>query len=618
MTPFELYLVTLGVFAALTAIEALGFNLQFGYAGVVNVAFIVFVAVGAYATGVAELHRPPRGVVTSYVGGFGWGFFPSILFGAAATMACGAVIGLVLFRRLRHDYLALALLAISQGLIVLVTDDVGLFNGQEGITGVPGPAGGLVITGREQLGFLGISAAALVIVYVLLSRLTNSPFGRTVRAGREDADALTAIGKNPDHFRLLAFVIGCGIAGLSGGLFVTYVGGWNPSSWQLTETLILFCAVIVGGRGRHLGAVAGAIVLVAITQATTFIPGFVAPEYLPNVETMCTGLLILAFLWWRPEGIFPERRESIRQGSWPAGRLRMAPSGSSGQGQEEPADLESDLSASPKPTDRRASGRPDHNVALDVEDLACSFGGVQAVRGVSMEIARGRFVGLIGPNGAGKSTLVECLSGFNTTYKGRVRLFGADISRKAPHKIAALGLVRGFQQARVFGQMTSLDNIGVAERRQSGESVIGALAGRWRNAERLGQRRSEEFLSLFGMTQVRGNYGRELSGGQQRLLELARLLSSDPDVLLLDEPFVGVSPANRERLCQMLLHICHERHVTILMVEHRLELVERLCDSVVVMAEGKVIAQGPMSEIRSDAMVLDAYLGRAPVEALSE
>ncbi len=618
MTPTELYLVTLGVFAAVTAIQALGFNLQFGYAGVVNIAFVVFVAIGAYTTGIAELHRPSRGTVTTYIGGFGWSFFPSLAFGVVTTMACGGVIGLVLFRRLRHDYLALGLLAISQGLVILVTDDVGLFNGQSGVASVPGPSGGLVITGREQLGFLGISAAALVIVYAFLSRLTNSPFGRTVRAAREDADALTAIGKNADHFRLIAFVIGCGIAGLSGGLFVTYVGGWNPSSWQLTETLILFCAVIVGGRARHIGAVTGAIVLVVITQATTFIPGFVSPQYLPNVETMCTGLLILVFLWWRPEGIFPEKRQSIRLDSTAGAVLGLLSTRPSVQ-REGAATPRPELSLSSTRTGRPDAARRSHaDVALEVEDLSCSYGGVQAVRGVSLQIPHGRFVGLIGPNGAGKSTVIECLSGFNASYRGTVKLFGTDISRKAPHKIAGLGLVRGFQQARVFGQMTSLDNISVAERRQNGESALKALIGGWRGAEALRYERSEEFLSLFEMTDVKDNYGRELSGGQQRLLELARLLSSDPDVLLLDEPFVGVSPANREKLCQMLMHICHERNVTILMVEHRLELVERLCEVVVVMAEGKVIAQGPMSEVRTDSMVLDAYLGRAPVEALHD
>lgn len=247
--------------------------------------------------------------------------------------------------------------------------------------------------------------------------------------------------------------------------------------------------------------------------------------------------------------------------------------------------------------------------ALTVKELHCSYGGVQAVKGVSLEIAEGSFVGLIGPNGAGKSTLLDCLSGRNRAYRGSVHAWDVDISHQPLFAISSLGIIRTFQVARPFGRSTVLSNLMMGPPRQKGERFLGALFGTWHDEQRTLVREAVDLLKRFGLEAAADQYGSQLSGGQERLLELSRAMMARPRVLLLDEPFAGVSPANRIRLADQLRDLFSDGKLTVVMVEHRLEWVERLCARIVVMAEGRVIADGSMREIRSHPQVLEAYLG---------
>lgn len=247
--------------------------------------------------------------------------------------------------------------------------------------------------------------------------------------------------------------------------------------------------------------------------------------------------------------------------------------------------------------------------ALRLENLRCAYGGVQAVAGVSLEIPEGGFVGLIGPNGAGKSTLLDCISGFNRSYTGRVFYHGHEITRWAPHRIASRALIRTFQTPRLFRNMTVLSNLMAAPPRQRGETLLGVLAGSWRVEESNSLAKARSIISSFSLDPVIDNYCSELSGGQERIVELARTLMTECRAILLDEPFAGVSPANRTRLADHLADLWRIHGVTIIMVEHRLEWIEQLCNSVYVMADGQILAQGSMSELRKNRQVLDAYLG---------
>lgn len=232
---------------------------------------------------------------------------------------------------------------------------------------------------------------------------------------------------------------------------------------------------------------------------------------------------------------------------------------------------------------------------------------------MTFDVPRGSFYGLIGPNGAGKSTLLDCISGVNVTYAGRIFLEGVDVTRLPLQRMAARGLGRTFQTARVFRRMSVMSNLMVAARNPAGESLREALLKTWKADEARHLTRAWSILNFFDLAHVADNWGSELSGGQERLIELSRLLMSHPQVVLLDEPFAGVSPANRAKLAKQLKVLSRDTGVTILMVEHRLEWVEHLCDRVFVMAEGRLIAQGTLAELRRERAVIDSYLG-APLD----
>lgn len=249
-------------------------------------------------------------------------------------------------------------------------------------------------------------------------------------------------------------------------------------------------------------------------------------------------------------------------------------------------------------------------LVLEVADIHSSYGGVQAVRGVSFEVRRGECVGIIGPNGAGKSTLLDNVSGMNRDYTGAVRVLGTDVTKWPMHRRSGLSVARSFQSPRMFGRMTVLSNLMVAPQGQHGERLGRALFGGWREGERRRLARARELLDRFGLADHHDSYAAELSGGQERLLELARAMMTSPKVLLLDEPFAGVSPVNRQRLVHHLRLLARENSVSIVMVEHRLQWVEQLCDTVLVMAEGRVIAQGKLADVLRHHDVIDAYLGR--------
>ena len=251
----------------------------------------------------------------------------------------------------------------------------------------------------------------------------------------------------------------------------------------------------------------------------------------------------------------------------------------------------------------------DDDVVLRVDGLSHYFGALRALDDVSFDIRRGEFVGIIGPNGAGKTTLIDCLSGQIRGYSGRVTFDGADITHLPLHKVARRGLVRTFQVSRVFERLTTTSNLLLAPQQQRGETLWGSLFGGWRGEEREHLHEVSEVLADFDLTRVGDEYASEVSGGQRRLIELSRALLTKPKMLLLDEPFAGVSPANRRNLGDWLVSLNRESGMTILMVEHRLEEVERLCPKAIVMASGHPIARDSLADLRGNKEVVSAYFG---------
>ena len=246
---------------------------------------------------------------------------------------------------------------------------------------------------------------------------------------------------------------------------------------------------------------------------------------------------------------------------------------------------------------------------LSASDVHRAFGGVKAVDGATFTALRGRVTGLIGPNGAGKSTLMGIVAGAIPADAGHIEFDGADITGLPPHQIARRGLIRTFQLSAEFSKLTVLENLLVAAPAQKGESLLGAELGRlyWGRDEDALVARAREVLDRFAMSPKENELAGNLSGGQKRLLEIMRALMAGPKLLLLDEPFAGVNPTLAREIEQYLLDL-RDEGLSMIMVEHELGVVERLCDPVVVMAQGKVIGEGSMREVTARQEVLDAYL----------
>jgi neutral amino acid transport system ATP-binding protein len=256
--------------------------------------------------------------------------------------------------------------------------------------------------------------------------------------------------------------------------------------------------------------------------------------------------------------------------------------------------------------------------------LSKSFGGVRAVQNCSLEVYPGKITGLIGPNGAGKSTLLALLAGAERADSGKVIFNGQDVTKMHDWQRARLGLVRTFQVSRPLGHMTVLENMLVGAMDMSGETFAKAFLNRkqWKENEERDLVRAVELLERFNLLRLANDYAEILSGGQMRLLELARALMANPKLLLLDEPFAGVNPTLAQELADHIEEL-NRGGQSMILIEHELNLVGRLCDPVIVLANGSVLAKGSMDELGKSAEVLDAYLGRTervarPLVAVSE
>ncbi|HXH97664.1 MAG TPA: branched-chain amino acid ABC transporter ATP-binding protein/permease [Gaiellaceae bacterium] len=593
---YQYYVITIVVYSAVNVMAAWSLNLQFGVGGVMNFAFIIFQAIGAYIAGVMALGQADHSVDVFYI--FGWHLsWPLPLIGATIAGALLAlVVGSFALRPRRRDFQATVMLVVSTIALTVVGTEQHLFNGSQGLYGVPHPFSGalgdLTATGYGWF-FVGFSIAGVVAVFFFVDRITSSPWGRRLRAMRENPEAAESIGTDTRVESLKVYVIGGAIAAFSGAFLVEFIGAWSPGAWGVGETFFTFVAVIVGGLGNNFGAAFGALLVLGVfTEVVEFMPALGYTEVDAAIQAALIGVLILVFLWFRPQGIVPERRRklSLALPEGPAVALTVEPR-------------------------LRESGRPElrpETVAaatLEASDLYRDFGGVVAVDSLSLSLPPGQITGLIGPNGAGKSTALKMLAGAVRPARGRILFEGSDLAGWSQHRVARAGVIRTFQHTSEFARLTVLENLLVAAPGQPGDSFLGSMLGRRYSRPR--QRElllyARTLLDEFGLMHHADTYAGELSGGQRRLVEIMRAMMSRPKVLLLDEPMAGVNPTLRGNVEEHLLRL-RENGLTMLMVEHELAAVERVCDSVLVMAEGRLIASGSMADLRRNEEVVSAYL----------
>ena len=315
MSPLAYYLITLVFFFLAYCILGWGLNLQFGEGGILNFAYIAFVAIGAYITGVTSMGRPQSGAAgsgQSYILGWSLPFPVPLILGGLAASAFAVLVAFVAFRRLRTDYLAIVMISLSLVLYDVINNYVPLFNGADGLSSVPEPmADALGLDANSFVPFFtGVTLVITLIMWFLMSRITRSPLGRTLRAIRDDPEAAAALGKNVFRHQLTAMLIGSFYAGIGGGLIIEFSGAFNTSAWLPGETFLIFAAVIVGGIGNNKGMILGALIVpVLFTQLPRFLPDIPGhPSLILNIAAMAIGVLLMVVLWFRPQGIIPERR----------------------------------------------------------------------------------------------------------------------------------------------------------------------------------------------------------------------------------------------------------------------------------------------------------------------
>jgi branched-chain amino acid transport system permease protein len=575
------YMVSAGFMSSLVImlilfIAVLGLDVLMGYCGQVNLGQAGFMALGGYTAAI---------LVTNY------GVSPLLgtLAGIVLSLLCALALSAVTMR-LRGAYLALATLAFGlliDSLTVGLTDVTG---GPSGLVGIPAFAlGSFVFASPRAMYYLTL--AIIVVLIAALAGAMRSDFGRALQAIRADQTAAEALGINVPRHKMAAFAISAVLASLSGSLLAFDFHFLSPEMVATPRSFEMIAMLIVGGEGTLVGGLAGAALL-------TLLPIVFQPIAL--YKTLVEGAVLVLAFQYLPDGIVG--------GLWRlVGRFAHAsPPNALAMG----ADAASDRT----PPQRRRAAK--ESLALEAVGLAKRFGGLQAVANVSFAVPDGSITALIGPNGAGKTTVFNLITNLFPADRGEVRLYGRSLRGLSPGDIAALGLLRTFQTARVLPGMTTLENLLAGAHRQIRRGAAQHML--WLPSalreERALRRHGEALLALVGLARFRDVAATALPLGAQKLLEASRALMARPRLLLLDEPAAGLNDAETAELAALLCAV-RDTGLTILLVEHNMSLVMDVADQVIVLDLGQLLAQGTPRQIQRDRRVIDAYLGVEVKEA---
>jgi branched-chain amino acid transport system permease protein len=568
------------------AIMAMSLNLLLGYAGQVSVAHAAFAAIGGYAGGYLSVKH-------------GW----SPLAGVALGMALALVIGMVISipaLMLSGEYLILLTLAGQTVMIVLISN-ISALGGQLGLTGLPTTS----LLGKDLLlpgDWVWPLIVLTAVIFALLTWIGESPFGRVLRGIREDQLATQALGKDVLVRKVTIFGLTSAIAALGGGLFGLYNGTVSPPLYSFSTSILLVAIVVLGGRGNLLGSILASIVVVG-SQGVFERAISLDPQSAALVRLICFGLLLVVVMLIRPAGLLPERvgigavTRRLRRG-------RLSPAGEVSITAEELATTIADQAG--------ARGRPVGAApVVQVFDVHKAFGGIKAVDGLSFELEGGRVTGLIGPNGAGKSTVFNVMTGVSLPESGTVELFGQDITGWPIDRVARHGMVRSFQDVRVFANLSVFENVAMAVPNQRGEKLRDLFLAPWRVIQDRKRTRhaTNQALAFVGLSERGSAIVSALPFGEQKLVALARILAADAKVLLLDEASSGISAEWVDRMIDIIRRLA-ERGLAICVVEHNLSFVERVADHVYFMEAGRITAAGTMKELTQEERLVEAYFGQ--------
>jgi branched-chain amino acid transport system permease protein len=552
--------------AAIQTLLVLSLNLLYGYAGQFSFGHAGFWGVGAYTTA----------LLTTSLGAPFWVALP---ISAVAAGLLGVVVGFPALK-LRGPYLAFATLGCGEIVRLILLNWKDVTGGQDGIAGIPAATVG-PLTFRTDLQFYYLVLAAVMLTALALHRLRLSRHGRAYVAIRESEVAASAMGVPIARVKIEAFVLSAMLAGVAGNLYAHLFRYVSPDVFTFDVSVGLMLMLLVGGVGTIAGAVVGAVLLTILPEILRF-----TREYYMAIYG--AGILVLLILL--PDGLAGLGRRWLRTRDSRRADVVVAPADAVRPGHARSAD------AAP---------------IFVAHDVTRAFGGLIALDGVSFSVAAGEIRGLIGPNGSGKTTCLNVLTGIYTPTRGTAHFRGAPILGRPPHAITTLGIARTFQNIRVFPHLSALDNVMVGQHCRTGAGVASVIL-RNRHA------RAEESkiaavasgaLARVGLGDRQRVVAGSLAYGERRLLEIARALATEPEMLLLDEPAAGLNPHETERLMRLIEGL-RDDGLTLIVVEHNMRLVMGVCDRITVLDFGRKVMEGAPEDVRVHPGVIEAYLGR--------
>jgi branched-chain amino acid transport system permease protein len=608
-------------FAAL----ALGLNIVVGFAGLLDLGYAAFFAIGAYAYGVAsswqvqphwsgfwELFQWLDLVSRFHTAGgdvvhFQVSFWLMLPVAAAIAAFFGVLFGAPTLR-LKGDYLAIVTLGFGEIVPIVARNTPSVTNGAMGLNGVGAPQLFGYDFGVNATPYYYVGLALVAFLILTSQRLKDSRIGRAWMAIREDEIAAAAMGVDRVRFKLLAFAIGAAFAGATGTFYVAKLQTATPEMFMFPVSVMVLVMIVFGGIGSVWGVVVGALLLQMLqswfledlSQWLHALGRLVNIDWLQHVELASSielifGFILVLMMLYRREGLIPATR-------------RVVPLSLDEQTAQIGRGGFDRLPATAAPS-RAASGP-----LLEVSDLTVRFGGLVALRSVQLSVPAQAVVAVIGPNGSGKSTLFNVVTGLLPVHTGSVSFAGLEIGRLPPHAVLEGGIARTFQNIRLFPNLTVLENVMIGMHARLDTGPVGALLRlpANRHEEAAARENARGILSLFGnrLLPRADHLAASLSYANRRRTEIARALATQPKLLLLDEPTAGMNPAETLELADQIQSL-NRNGLTILLIEHKLDVVAMLADRVVVLDHGEKIAEGSPEAVRRDEEVIRAYLGRS-------